>query len=234
MNLKVFIDAGHGGTDPGAVGSLGTYESSVTLGVAKALSKALSRCKAEVKLSREGDVTLSLGDRADMANKWNADFFVSIHCNGFIGSNAHGTEVYSYLGDETGNAAAKEILQNVCSAIGTVSRGAKQENFAVLRLSKMPAVLIETAFITNPGEEAKMLESGFCEKVAEAVAKAICKCFSLTYTQESTSVHWGEEYLASLMSKGIIKNPELWRSFDAPPTTAMVLALADKLSEVRK
>lgn len=225
--MKIFIDPGHGGNDPGAIGAKGTKESNVVLDAALALKNVLEKAGIETELSRNIDKTMSLASRAEKANRAKVDLFVSIHCNGFANSNANGTEVFSYPGDAEGAKLSKMILDNLCENLKTASRGTKTENFAVLRLTEMPAVLIETAFITNPTEESLMLEEGFSDKFAEAVAKGIFEYLGYDNTNE----HWGKQHLESLMGKGYINSPETWRSFDDSPTNAMVLALVDKITE---
>ncbi len=228
--MKVFIDPGHGGNDPGAIGIKGTRESDVVLMVGKELKAILEKAGFEVLMSRTADVNISLANRAEMANRAGADIFVSLHCNGFTSGSANGTETYSYMGDEEGARLSELVLEEICRALATVNRGAKKENFAVLRLTEMPSILIETAFITNPREEAMMLEADFPEKVSKAIADGIFAYFNYTAPIE-TGKHWGQEYLERLIEKGYIKNPELWENFDSPPTNAMILALFDKITE---
>lgn len=229
--MKIFIDPGHGGKDPGAIGIKGTRECDVVLGIALELRKLLEKAGVETVLSRESDKTLSLSERAGLANESRADLFISIHCNGFTNSGAKGTEVFAYNGDGKGVKLAGNILEEVCAELGTVNRGVKTENFAVLRLTAMTAVLIETAFITNAAEEEMMREAGFAAKMAGAVAKGIYKYGGISVNKAE---HWGETHLKSLQEKGYINSPELWRDFEGVPTNAMVLALADKITEVIK
>ncbi len=229
--MKIFIDPGHGGKDPGAIGKRGTQESDVVLGIAKELAAILNKDGFITMLSRNDDSTLSLADRAALANNGQADLFISIHCNGFTNSGASGTEVYSHPNNAQAAGLAKNILNSLCSLIGTKSRGTKTENFAVLRLAKMPAVLIETAFITNETEENIMLEPGFAAKAALGIAEGIYEYLGYAGKAAEAKEHWGKEYLDKLKGKGFISNEELWSDFEGSPTNAMVLALIDKITE---
>jgi len=229
--MKIFIDPGHGGKDPGAIGGMGTRECDVVLDIAVKLKDILTAAGVEAELSRSDDKTVSLAERAMAANSKKADLFISIHCNGFTNSGAKGTEVFAYNGDEKGLSLANSLLLEICNALGTVNRGAKTENFAVLRLTEMTAVLIETAFITNRSEEQMMLEKDFSEKTARAIAEGVFKFYGIFGKEVE---HWGKKHLENLMSKGYIENPEMWEEFDGVPTKAMILALTDKITEVMK
>jgi N-acetylmuramoyl-L-alanine amidase len=154
---KVFIDAGHGGSDPGAVGN-GLNESDVVLSISKKLGSILTLEGISVAYSRTSDTYVSLEGRAEQANNWGSTLFVSIHANAAV-SSAFGTECYTYPNTDDKN---KELSRNVSEAIankfGISNRGHKEEDFAVLRLTNMPAILVETAFISN-ANDADLLRS---------------------------------------------------------------------------
>ena len=141
-SIKVFIDAGHGGTDPGAVGN-GLKEKDIVLSIATKLSSLLNGSGISIKYSRTNNTYLSLEERARLANAWGADLFLSIHANSAT-SSVRGTECYTH---PTANTATKTLSGNVSRAISS-----KFGNFAVLRLSNMPAILVETAFISNSSD----------------------------------------------------------------------------------
>ena len=169
---KVFIDPGHGGTNPGASGN-GLYEKEVVLSISKKVRNILISKGFEVELSRSKDQYVSLSDRAAQANAWDADLFVSIHCNSATSSSANGTECYTY---PTANTSTKSLSKNMASALasklGLTNRGHKEANFAVLRLSNMPAILIETAFINNANDASKLKtrENDFASAIANQIA----------------------------------------------------------------
>lgn len=149
--IKIFIDAGHGGKDSGAVGN-GLYEKDIVLSIALKLGALLNGRGISIKYSRSTDTYLSLEERARLANAWGADLFVSIHANSAT-SSVRGSECYTH---PTANTATKTLSANISRAIaskfGISNRGHKEANFAVLRLSNMPAILVETAFISNSSD----------------------------------------------------------------------------------
>ncbi|MGL5038075.1 MAG: N-acetylmuramoyl-L-alanine amidase [Aeromonas sp.] len=167
---KVFIDPGHGGSDPGALGN-GLRESAVVLDIAKKLGGLLVSKGIMVKYSRESDKYVDLAERSRQANEWGADLFISVHTNAFDG-NAFGTECYTHPGD---SLEAKQLSANVANTIsselGIYNRGHKEADFAVLRLSNMPAILVETAFIDNNTEANLLKEKSM--NFAKAIYKAI-------------------------------------------------------------
>ena len=175
---KVWLDAGHGGNDPGALGS-GLKEKDITLAITLKAGKELERHGVKVGYTRKNDKTVNLNSRGPLANKYGADVFVSIHTNAH-NSNAQGVETYSFPNSKNGARLAKFIQDEVLKAkLYTKNRGIKTANFAVLRQSKMPAALIETAFITNK-QDAQLLKNKQNE-FATAIAKGILKYLGINY-----------------------------------------------------
>lgn len=143
--MKVFIDPGHGGSDPGAIGYV--IEKEVNLALAKALKFVLTNDGVQVVYTRSDDSFVSIRERYEMANRVGGDLFISIHCNSAENKAAQGTEVFYYSPQY--KAFAGELQQKIVSVLGTNDRGAKRAKFAVIRKTKMPAVLMELAFISN-------------------------------------------------------------------------------------
>ena len=175
--IKVFIDAGHGDTDPGAVGN-GLKEKNIVLNIATKLGALLNGREISIKYSRTNDTYLSLEDRARLANAWGADLFVSIHANSAT-SSVRGTECYTH---PTANTATKTLSANISRSIaskfGIPNRGHKEANFAVLRLSNMPAILVETAFISN-SSDANLLNTRQ-DDFANAIFNEILNYFNMS------------------------------------------------------
>lgn len=192
---KVFIDPGHGGSDPGASGN-GLKEKEVVLEIAKKLGRLLSNNGIEVNYSREDDIYVDLSERARQANEWGADLFVSIHTNAFDGS-AYGTECYTHPND---TAATKQLSRNVANTLSSrlniYNRGHKEADFAVLRLSSMPAILIETAFIDN-SSEANLLKNKR-DDIAKAIYIAIT---GATIENGNQSVDYSNLFKGELFQK---------------------------------
>lgn len=176
---RVFLDAGHGGNDPGAIGN-GLQEKAVNLSVTLKVGEILSDHGVDVRYSRTSDVFVVLENRAYMANNAGADKFVSIHCNAFADSSAKGVETYSYPGSSSGAALSSSIHNNIISSGAyTVNRGTKTANFAVLRLTNMPAALVELGFVTN-SQDASILRYRQ-DDLALAVAKGILANLGIPY-----------------------------------------------------
>lgn len=184
---KVFLDAGHGGKDPGALGN-GLREKDINLSVALKVGNILKNHGVNVGYSRTTDVFLELADRASKANSFGADVFVSIHCNAFDDPSAKGVETYSYPGSTTGARLSKAIQDSIISSGAyTVNRGTKTANYAVLRLTNMPAALVELAFITN-SQDASILRNRQ-DDLAVAVAKGILNNLGIPYKGGGTTLY---------------------------------------------
>lgn len=180
---KVYLDAGHGGRDPGAVGN-GLKEKDIVLPVTLKMGDILKRHGLEVVYSRTIDTFLELHERANKANQAKTDVFVSIHCNSATNTSARGVETYSYLGSVEGGKLAKAIQDSVINAkIFSHNRGTKTANFAVLRLTRMPAALVELGFISNKLDAE--IQKTKQEEMAEAVAKGILNYLGIKYEGKS-------------------------------------------------
>lgn len=178
----IVLDAGHGGSDPGASGN-GLIEKNLTLSMlnkARALfdSDGTIKCYA----TRTTDTYPSFNDRTDLGNEV-GDAFISIHINAAANTSAAGTETYSLYANDQGNGLtsyglASEILKNLLSQLGTKDRKVKSENWIVLRQSKIPASLIEIGFITNSGDAAIMGSDTGQQKVAQAIFDSVKNLFN--------------------------------------------------------
>jgi len=177
--VKIMLDAGHGGKDSGAVGN-GLREKDLTLNIVKKIGNLLAEYEdVEVHYTRTDDRFLELSERAEIANRLKADYFISVHINAGGGT---GFESYIY----NGNVDAKTVAyQNVIHAeimkvIGNVTdRGKKRANYAVLRETHMPAILTENLFIDNANDAAKLKSEQFLLQVAHGHVQGIVKAFGL-------------------------------------------------------
>ena len=169
---KVFIDAGHGGTDPGALG-YGYRESDLNLQVAKKVESKLKSKGIDVKMSRSSDIFYSLSERAEMANDYGADAFVSIHQNSAEAKSANGIETYYNRKKEEDRPLSNDIQKQVISQTGANNRGVKNAEFTVLVKSKMISALVECGFITNELEVKKLSDSSYQDKLATGIADGI-------------------------------------------------------------
>lgn len=182
----VVIDPGHGsystkGYDPGAVGSGGQHESDVVLDIGSRVEKLLTEKGIRVIMTRGKEANITLEDRAHIANEVCADAFVSIHANSSVSSTLNGTTTYYYapLGTDLETQRkvrqylAESIQNKMLEALGRKNLGVREQNFAVLRYTSVPSVLVETAFISNPEEEKLLADDQFRGEAAQAIAEGI-------------------------------------------------------------
>ena len=178
----LLLDAGHGGSDPGASGN-GIIEKNMNLTIMQKVANALSGTDIKVYVTRNSDVYPSNSSRAQTANAI-ADAMVSIHMNS--GSTvANGTEVlYKNHANDTGSGLTSEKLaqllqESIVAATGNTSRGTKlRTDLLILNSTTVPAVIVETVFISNPGDAVKISQEVYQNKVANAIASAIIEAFT--------------------------------------------------------
>lgn len=186
----IALDAGHGGSDTGAIGPTGVTEKGVTLRVAKALQKLLQAEGATVLMTRTTDTEVSpkkanasdveeLQARCDVGNDGNADIFISMHMDSFTNSTPSGTTGYYYTkGSKASQRLAQYVSEGVVTALGTGNRGTKSCNFYVVKHTDMPATLVEMAFISNDKEERLMNSEAGINRAAEGILNGLRRFFS--------------------------------------------------------
>ena len=181
--MLIVIDPGHGGSDHGATG-YGLVEKNLNLSLAKAVQRNLNQYELEVVLTRENDTNPSLNARANYANNLKADFFLSLHTNSGGGS---GFESYVYSNAPSSTTALRTILHTAIadyySREGLPDRGGKKENFAVLRETSMPSVLLENLFIDNARDASYLKAPSFLPGAASAITNGIVRAFDLQPVQ---------------------------------------------------
>lgn len=165
--MKIAINAGHFPTkDSGAVGSRMT-EANYTRDIMKRVAAYLEKVGYDVLQIQKDE----LHEITNAANAYNANLFVSIHCNACFSHNARGTETFSYYGVKDGKRLAACIQKQIISSIGTKDRGAKEAGFYVLKHTKMTAALVECAFIDNIDDETILIQNK--DQIAAAIARGI-------------------------------------------------------------
>ncbi|UOE93832.1 peptidoglycan-binding protein [Alkalihalobacillus sp. LMS39] len=171
----IVVDAGHGGSDPGAV-AFGIRESDIALDISRRLERKLTAAGATVVMTRTADTTVALNQRAPIANNLRADAFISVHLNAGGGT---GTETFW---DRTHASAdsqrlATNIQTNLVSQIKLRDRGVKHANFLVLRESRVPSALVEVAFMDTRSDSDKIKTASFRESAAEGIYRGILAQF---------------------------------------------------------
>ena len=201
----VVLDAGHGGDDAGAVGSLNVQEKLVALDITLRVEAKLQASKVAVSLTRKIDTYLSLSERWEKANNLGADVFVSIHLNSARNTNAAGVETFvatipncmcascdsdyadskrTKRNDAANTVLAYYLQKGLLSCTAASDRGVKRARFQVVKNVNCPAALVECGFLSNREEEKRFTDAQYINSVAEGIARGI-----LTYLSRVRNVH---------------------------------------------
>ncbi|MDU0369864.1 N-acetylmuramoyl-L-alanine amidase [Hymenobacter endophyticus] len=169
--LTVAIDAGHGGTNIGAVGASGAREKDLTLAIALKLQRELEQAGARVLMTRTTDATVDNGDRVLLLRRLNPDVLVSIHVNSAGSTSAHGTSTfYRYVAFRPLSVALYEQMRSTgLAGFGNVG----SFNFGLNGPTEYPNALVETAFISNPEDEKRLTDPQFQQRMAEAMKRGL-------------------------------------------------------------
>ena len=183
----ITLDAGHGGSDPGAIGSDGTKEKNITLAITKVVKELLEKKGAKVYMTRTTDVDVygpnasdadELQARVNVGEKYNSDLFVSLHINSSVNKNVGGFSTYYYPKTNNDLRIAKSIQDQLTANFGVDDLGVRQANFYVIKRISMPATLVEMCFISNEKELVLMKGKWFQNKTARLIAAGIEKYFA--------------------------------------------------------
>lgn len=173
--IKIAIDAGHGGSELGAIGCLGDKEKDINLLYAKALEQELRSKGADVLMTRTEDVYVGLQDRVELANKEDSVIFISLHGNALQDNSDpvtnYGSEIYYYY--PQARPLASYIMYHLLEKTDTVNHGIKQASFAVIRNTNAVSILIEVGYLINPSDNAKILDDTFRKDTVKAIADGI-------------------------------------------------------------
>ena len=180
MATKIYVDQGHNPVNPnaGAEGN-GLREQDVVYRIGRELADRLRAAGYEVRLSRPTANTqlgtsnaTSLRTRVDEANSWGADYYISLHTNSSSSPAATGTEALVYSSPSRAASLARDILAQITAKTGLRNRGVVvRSGLYVLRKTRMPAVLLELGFISNPNDAELLSEQP--ELFAEAITQGI-------------------------------------------------------------
>ena len=185
---RLVIDLGHGGHDPGAIGPNKTHEADVVLAIGKELNELLKSCNLEIKFTRLENKYLSLTERANIANAFKADYFLSIHINAASDRTVRGVEVWQYSNtNEKLNKFSNGLCTDVSKILNIRNRGLKlSKELSVLRNTTMPAALIEVDFISNAQAEKDLKVNANIKAVAAAIKNNLVKLFELEVSTNDT------------------------------------------------
>lgn len=191
-NKIIVIDPGHGGADPGAQNS-GLKEKDINLDISLRLSRVLESKGCTVILTREVDKDFflpgfvkgrlakraELNQRISLASSNNADLFISVHANSFPQRNTYGMETYYHQKSPTGKILAEQIQKYLSKLQPDNKRSAKAGDYYLINQSKMPAVIVEVGFISNPRERKLLVSNDYRDSIANAIAEGIASYFEV-------------------------------------------------------
>ncbi|KAB3531486.1 N-acetylmuramoyl-L-alanine amidase family protein [Alkaliphilus serpentinus] len=210
--MKIVIDPGHGGEDRANIGPTGYVEADGVLDIGLRLKEKLIKEGYEVLMTREDDKTVSLSSRTDMANEWQGELYLSLHTNAASTPKANGIETFHSYNGEWGDVFRQEaknyatVLQGkLIKKTGRNDRGIKtriindpaspnygKDYYYVIRTSKMPAVIVEMGFHTNPEEEALLKTEEYRETLADGIFESVKEVYPLineNVTCERKNIH---------------------------------------------
>ena len=172
--MKWYLDFGHGGKDPGAIGPTNLKESDVALKIGMIIKENLENALEKVITTRENDKYYSLDYRTKKANSENSDYFISIHLNSATNSSAKGCEVWLYNENSKLKNLANNLCNNLSTKMDTPNRGVKySKNLSVLKNTKMPALLIEIDFISNKEVEKSLRNDNHLKNIADTISSTL-------------------------------------------------------------
>jgi N-acetylmuramoyl-L-alanine amidase len=247
LAVKVVVDAGHGGTNPGAIGVNGLEEKHANLDIAYKLQQELVRRGYEAVLSRTDDRDMSLEERVRFTNAQKADLFVSVHANFYDNPAVRGSMVLYYdsrypqakypaseamtrLSPES-MKLAQSVLDQLVAHAGTENRGLLPSAAYVIRSGQVPSILVETAFLSNAKDAAMLADDAARRKMAIGIAEGIA-----AYMPAKSSVlfpdtvgHWAREAIVRLQAQGIVQGIDNRFEPDRAITRAEFLTIVNRI-----
>lgn len=243
----VVVDAGHGGSDPGAVGVNGLYEKYVNLDIAFKLQQQLLKLGYDVVLTRDSDKYISLADRVALTAAAKPSLFVSVHANWHTDSKVDGSLVLyydkdypqaSYPASEAMTALSPEskrlaalVQQGMVAEAGFADKGLVPSAAYVIRMGQVPSILVETAFLSNKSDAARLADETVRLKLAKGIATGIAAYLPLSVPGGFSDIagHWAREAIIRLQRQGLVEGSDGRYDPDKPMTRAEWLTIADRL-----
>ncbi|MBP5976165.1 N-acetylmuramoyl-L-alanine amidase [Brasilonema sp. CT11] len=170
--VVIVVDPGHGGHDSGALGIGGIQEKDIILPIGKRVAEILQQNGLQAILTRDSDYFVTLQGRVDIAQKTNADVFVSVHANsaGDDRPEVSGLETYYF---DSGLSLAQIVHKSILRSVNVKDRGVRKARFYVLRKNSMPAILVETGYLTGREDAAKLSNRLYQNQMAKAIADGV-------------------------------------------------------------
>jgi len=172
--MKWYLDFGHGGKDPGAIGPTNLKESDIALKIGMMVKENLENAFENVITTRENDKYYSLSHRTTKSNNKNCDYFISIHLNSSTNQSAKGCEVWIYDENSKLKTLANNLCNNLSTKLSTPRRGIKySKKLSVLKNTKMPALLIEVDFISNKEVENYLRNDKNLKSISDTISSTL-------------------------------------------------------------
>ena len=184
----ICIDSGHGGNDPGKIGTAGTKEKEVNLAIALKLKKSLEKQNIRVVMTRMDDRNLADANAtnektSDMKNRVakmdseQPDAVISIHQNSYIDSSARGAQVFYYSESKAGKELAEILQKNLIENADPENHRMAKANtsYYILKNTSAPTVIVECGFLSNSEEESLLISAEYQDKLVDALQKGICE-----------------------------------------------------------
>jgi N-acetylmuramoyl-L-alanine amidase len=208
----IVIDAGHGGVDRGGIPRQRIAEKTMTLDVAQRLQAVLVATGYRVVMTRDSDVFVPLPTRVAIANSYRNAIFVCIHFNSATRTGANGIETYFYSRDSL--ALASAIHYYVAGGAPSLNRGVRRRGYYVLRRTRIPSVLVECGFLTNPTEAQYAQSANYRQKLAEEIASGIRGRGSVASASGSTrlAANFATVPLQPFIDQTRVRDPDISRS----------------------
>ncbi|MDF2648062.1 MAG: N-acetylmuramoyl-L-alanine amidase [Paenibacillus sp.] len=240
---KVVLDAGHGGSDPGAIGVNGLREKDVNWDITQKVRDELIAKGYEVVLTRADDSYWSLAQRVEFTNTLQADLFVSIHANAHPSAKANGTMVLYYDNDYPqedypaseamkqltpyNKDLAQRVLDSLVAAVGTKNLGLVPSAVYVARMGTIPSILVETAFLSQTSDAALLASDSVRSKMAAGIANGIASYTPPLFTDSLG--HWARDAILRMKNKGVIEGIANRYEPERALTRAEFLTLMDRV-----
>lgn len=229
--MKIGIDPGHGGQDPGAIGMGGTQEKHVNMAIAQRVQYMLTRSGIETVMTRSDDSSKSLIARSNLLNGSAVDYAISIHCNS--STDPAPNYISTYIQGTGGEAErlAQKVQARLIQTTGWPNGGVKVQNLHMTRETRMPAILCECGFISNPLQEMVLASSEFQSRIAKAIADGI-NDFLNEGGSQPVAEQWKLDIIDNAIKEGLITvghEPD-----DPAPKWFVLQAALNLLSKVDK
>jgi N-acetylmuramoyl-L-alanine amidase len=226
----VVIDAGHGGYDRGGIPGQRVAEKVMNLDVALRLRGVLQASGYRVVMTRDSDVFVPLGTRVAIANSYRDAIFVCIHFNSASRAGASGIETYFFTRESL--ALASAIHYYVAGGAPSSNRGVRRRGYFVLRRTRIPAVLVECGFLTNPTEAQYAQSSAYRQKLAEEIARGIRGRSTVATSSLGTRV--ASVPLQPFIDQTRVRDPDISRSKRSAKKSSKYKSSKSKKSQKKK